>query len=170
MTEVAVPPSDGWFARRVRRPIVALLLAGATPEKLALSLALGLVLGVFPMIGATTLLCAAAAVMLRLNLVAIQIVNYLAYPVHLALLIPMVRAGEWVYGVEPIPLSLGVLRDSLRADAMGTVRRLWRTELYAMTAWSLAAPLLVVAGYFAFLPLLRALALRLRRGPVPDVL
>lgn len=159
---VAAP--EGRFARRVRRPIMALLQAGATPEKLALSLALGLALGIFPVVGATTLMCVAVALALRLNLVAIQIVNYLAYPVHLALLIPFVRVGEWICGAEPIPLSIALLQAGLRADLGGTLRRLWRTEVHAITAWSLTAPFLAVVAYFAFLPLLRALARKLA-GP-----
>ncbi len=41
-----------------------------TPEKMALSLALGGALGVFPALGCTTLLCTLVAIVLRLNLPA----------------------------------------------------------------------------------------------------
>lgn len=158
-------PRGTFWELRVRRPLVALLRAGATPEKLALGMALGLTLGIFPVLGVTTLLCALAALALRLNPVAIQLVNYLVYPVHLGLLLPFVRLGERLVGVEPIPLSLRVRRASLAEDTWGTVRRLWRTELHAITAWGVVAPFLAVAAYAVFLPLLRALAARLRQPP-----
>ena len=68
--------SEGFFYRRLARPILELLRQGVTPEKIALSVALGAALGVFPAIGLSTTLCAIAALVLRLNLPAIQIVNY----------------------------------------------------------------------------------------------
>ena len=39
---------ESFFRRRIARPIVELLHQGVTPEKMALSLALGVALGVFP--------------------------------------------------------------------------------------------------------------------------
>jgi uncharacterized protein (DUF2062 family) len=158
---------ESFWVRRVRKPIVALLRAGATPEKLALSLGLGLVLGVFPVLGTTTVLCFLVALALRLNPVAIQLTNYLVYPVHIALLLPFVRLGEHLYGAEPVPLSPAVLRERFAADAWGALGGLWHTVLHAITAWSLVAPLLVAACYFALLPLLRALAARTRERAVP---
>lgn len=68
-----------WY-RRVLDPILALLRQGVTPEKIAISIVLGVILGVFPVLGATTLLCAGAAILFRLNLPAIQLVNYVMYP------------------------------------------------------------------------------------------
>ena len=73
-------------------------LAGLSPEEVALILTLGLVLGVFPVIGCPTMMCAAAAVALRLNLPAIQLVNQLSSPLQLALLIPLGRAGARILG------------------------------------------------------------------------
>jgi uncharacterized protein (DUF2062 family) len=47
------------------------------PRKISLCIALGFALGVFPVLGMTTLLCAFSAFALRLNLPAIQVVNFL---------------------------------------------------------------------------------------------
>ena len=82
-----------WWQRRVVAPIVQQLRQGITPQKIALTLALGGVLGIFPILGATTLLCGIAGVWLRLNQPIIQLVNYLVYPLQIALLIPFYRAG-----------------------------------------------------------------------------
>lgn len=51
-------PEEGFFYRRLIRPILDLLRQGVTPEKIALSIALGGALGVFPALGSTTALCA----------------------------------------------------------------------------------------------------------------
>ena len=50
----------GFFGQRLVPPLRSLLAQGLTPDALALSLAVGMTLGLFPIIGATTLLCLAA--------------------------------------------------------------------------------------------------------------
>src|SRR5256885_328582 len=70
-------------ARRIIAPILAQLRQGITPEKIALTLALGAALGIFPILGASTLLCAIAGIWLRLNQPVIQLTNYLVYPLQL---------------------------------------------------------------------------------------
>lgn len=69
-------------------------------EKLALTVALGLVLGVFPILGLPTVLCGLAAVVCRLNFPALQVINYLAYPLQLALLWPFSHFGAELFGVS----------------------------------------------------------------------
>jgi uncharacterized protein (DUF2062 family) len=75
--------------RRVFAPLIALLAEGVTPRKLAMSLALGIVIGLVPILGVSTALCALAAVALRLTMPAIQLVNYLLTPLQLLLIIPL---------------------------------------------------------------------------------
>ena len=60
MSEPGAEAPPGFWRRRLGDPLVSLLAQGLTPERLALSLAAGLVLGLFPIVGATTLLCLAA--------------------------------------------------------------------------------------------------------------
>ena len=56
-----------FWQRRVVALIVTQLKQGTTPEKIALTIALGVTLGVFPILGATTFLCAVAGVWLKLD-------------------------------------------------------------------------------------------------------
>ena len=86
--------NEGFFSGRLVRPLLDLLRQGVTPEKIALSVTLGVMLGVFPVLGSTTALCALAAFAWQLSLPAIQIANYFVYPLQLALLIPFFRAGR----------------------------------------------------------------------------
>src|SRR3954466_5116036 len=88
-----------FLRRRLVEPVLKLLRQGATPEKIPLSLAFGLGIGIFPVLRISTVLCTVLALALRLNLPAIQLVNYLASPVQLALIIPFVRVGELVLGL-----------------------------------------------------------------------
>ena len=142
------------------QPILALLTQGITPEKIALSLAIGIAVGVFPMLGTTTLLCAGLAIVLGLNLPAMQLVNYLVYPAQIALLIPFMRLGEWIFSAQPLPLSLSQILAMVKADAMHAIAELWHSTMLAVVGWSLTAPVFVLCFYFLMTPLLRRLARR----------
>jgi len=101
--------------------LIASLQAGISPQRLALTLALGFAIGCLPVIGIPTALCVVVAIALRLNVPAIQAANYLAMPLQLVLILPFVRMGGWMFSsgqkyrlaTTPIPASLiGILRAS----------------------------------------------------------
>jgi uncharacterized protein (DUF2062 family) len=155
---------DGFLQRKLVRPIIALLKQGVTPEKIALSVALGAALGVFPVFGCTTALCAIVALALRLNLPAIQFVNYLMGPVQIVLLIPFFRLGEKLFRAPHLPLSVPRIYGMIHASMSGAIRLLWTTTWHAILAWSLVAPVFVAAVYVVLTPLLR----RALRRPTVD--
>ena len=147
-----------FFHRRIVRPILDLLLQGITPEKIALSIAFGLVLGVFPALGWTTLLCLFVALRLRLNVPAMQLVNYLAYPLQLMLLVPFIRAGEVLFRAPRLSLSLPQIFAMIHAGVWQAIKALWVATLHAIAAWALIAPLAVYSIYRLLAPVLRKIA------------
>ena len=148
----------GFFHRRMVRPIVDLLTQGITPEKIALSIAFGLVLGVFPALGWTTLLCLLVAVWLKVNVPAMQLVNYLAYPLQLALLVPFIRAGEVLFRAPNLVISLPQILAMVRADVWHAITALWVATMHAIVAWALIAPVAVYLIYKILSPILTRLA------------
>lgn len=156
-----------WFHRRVLEPLKAQLLQGVSPGKLALALALGVVVGVFPVLGSTTALCALAALALRLNQPAIQVANYLAYPLQLLLFIPFFQAGAALLGAPPVSFTLTQLQAELSADLGGTVLRYLSANLRAVAAWALVAPLATLLLQFALRLLLSRLPLPAAAPPGP---
>lgn len=129
-----------WFRTRIRDPILAMLHQGLSPEGLAWSLSVGLALGTIPLLGTSTLLCIGVALAFRLNQPAMQVANYLAYPLQLVLLIPFIRLGERLFGVPPLPLSLPVIQVTLKAGAWNAVTLLWSSLWHAGVAWLLVVP------------------------------
>jgi len=157
-------PGASWWRRRVVAPILLQLKQGITPQQVALTLALGAVLGIFPILGASTPLCLLAGVWLRLNQPLIQLVNYLVYPAQLLLLIPFYRTGERLFGAEPVPIvNIPELIARFGADPWQFVLAYGRVGLYGIAVWCLVAPLLTVLGYALLKPMLQALAARARR-------
>jgi uncharacterized protein (DUF2062 family) len=156
--------NEGFFERRLVRPVIELLRHGVTPDKIALSIALGVALGIFPVLGSTTLLCAIAALLLRLNLPAIQVVNYFVYPLQIALLIPFYRLGEKLFRANHLPLSVPQIYAMIRASTSNAVRALWTTTWHAIVVWCFVAPLCAAVVYLILTPALRRVA---RRKIVP---
>jgi uncharacterized protein (DUF2062 family) len=146
---------EGFFKRRLVRPILELLRQGVTPEKIALSVALGAVLGVFPAVGWSTTLCVIAAIGLRLNLPAIQIVNYFVYPAQIALLVPFFRWGEKLFRAPHFPISVPRIYALFHAGAWIAIKLLWTTIWHAIVVWGMLAPVFIGLLYAILLPLLR---------------
>jgi uncharacterized protein (DUF2062 family) len=146
---------EEFFHRRMIRPILDLLRQGVTPEKIALSVALGAALGVFPALGWSTMLCAIAAIVLRLNLPAIQIVNYFVYPAQIALLVPFFRWGEKLFRAPHFPISVPQIYALFHAGAWMAIKLLWSTTWHAIVAWSLLAPVFAGVVYMILTPVLR---------------
>ncbi len=149
----------GFLRRKLLEPVLLQFQHGVTADKLALSLAMGVALGVFPVLGVTTILCAAAAAWLRLNQVAIQAVNYLVYPLQLLLYIPFLRLGARLFGTQPVASSLAQIQAEMRADLGRTVAAYASANLRAIVVWALLAPALLALLHFALRPLLARLPL-----------
>ncbi len=162
MTNPDLVPESFWRGR-IRAPIVAQLRQGITAEQIALTLALGGVLGIFPILGACTVLCAIAAVGLKLNQPIIQLVNYLVYPLQVVLLLPFYRAGETLFGQPHVPIfSVVELIDRFRAGPWQFLLDYGMVALYGIAVWCLLAPLLTGAIYLGLRPLLQRLARRIK--------
>ena len=76
---------------------------GISPQRLALTLALGFAIGCIPVIGIPTALCLVVALGLRLNMPAIQAANYAAMPFQIAFIFPFVRFGGWLFSSSAHP-------------------------------------------------------------------
>ena len=141
-----------FFKRSLVSPLLNLLKQGIEPDKLALSVGLGVSLGIFPVIGATTILCTAFGFLFRVNQVAIQLVNYFAYPLQLILFIPFFHLGAWLFQTEPLPFSVEQIFTMLTADTLATIEALWLANLRAVVAWILIGPLLSFSLYRILTP------------------
>lgn len=161
-----VAPSRTSWQRHVIDPIAVQLTQGITPEKIALTLAVGSGLALFPILGTTTLLCLIAGILLRLNQPIIQIVNALCTPIHLPVIFFMVRLGSWMFNVQSAHVGIRMMNHMLWDDPRDFFERFGVTALHAIAAWALLAPFWMVIIYVFALPVLRE-ALR-RQTLVPS--
>jgi uncharacterized protein (DUF2062 family) len=145
-----------FFTSSFKRNAAGWLRQGISPQRLALTLALGFAVGCIPVIGVPTLLCAALALALRLNQPAIQAANYAAMPLQLVLIAPFVRLGGKLLASNPTQaLASGV---PLHLSVWGASTQLGSLAGRALFAWMLfAGP--------AVMLITLALTLMLRRIP-----
>jgi uncharacterized protein (DUF2062 family) len=148
----------GWRALDL---LHAQLRQGVTAEKIALTLAIGLMLGLFPIFGTTSALCVLAALRLRLNQPIIQLVNWFVAPLQLPGMYFFARIGERLTGSAPVAFSISGLVQQFRASPLRFLQLFGMTGLRAVLAWLLIAPLIAALVYVLALPPLRHLA-RLR--------
>jgi uncharacterized protein (DUF2062 family) len=149
---------DLW-ERNIVKPVITLLKQGISHEKIALSIAIGITLGIFPVLGATTALCAFAAFILRLNLPAIQLVNFVVYPLQLFLLVPFLRAGGWLFGDQRFSKLGREIINLIQNDLWGSFGMLWNLTVYAVVLWLIISPIIIVVLYKILKPALMRLPL-----------
>jgi uncharacterized protein (DUF2062 family) len=131
------------------------LRQGISPGRLALTLALGFAIGCIPVVGIPTLVCAALALALRLNLPAIQAANYAAMPLQLLLIVPFVRLGGWLFDAGPIHAAqVAALLHTLPVYLLSQLAGLFG---HALLAWLLIAVPFVVLLTLTLTVLLRHL-------------
>jgi uncharacterized protein (DUF2062 family) len=140
--------------------LLHLLRQGLTPEKLALSIALGAGLSCFPIFGTTTLLCTIVALAFRLNLPAIQVGNYLVLPLQLGLFVPFLRLGERLFRAPHLPLSPERLLAMAKASPNEAVKLLLSGQWHAVVGWLVVVPEMTILLALLLRPLMRLLLAR----------
>jgi uncharacterized protein (DUF2062 family) len=160
-------PGTSLFQRRIITPLLDLLRVGCSPRKLAWSLAAGLVIGINPLLGSTTLVCLLLAFVLRLNLVASQIANHVVYPLQLALFLIFIRIGDKFFHTGRMPLSGHALFYGARHHPLATTRLLWTWEWHALIVWAIFSAIAAPAIALILTPMLHRLLHRLHKHPVP---
>jgi uncharacterized protein (DUF2062 family) len=145
---VLVPePIREWFRCHVLRPLLRVLRGGVTPRRLAWSLALGMVVGINPSVGLTTLLVVLLAWLFGLNKFASLIGTNVVAPLHLLLFIPFIELGVHLFHTRKLPMDRRQL-EHLSHHPLRLFRDIWQWEWHALIIWGAVAaitmPLLAV--------------------------
>ncbi|MEY3712958.1 MAG: hypothetical protein RL321_578 [Pseudomonadota bacterium] len=153
-----------WLKKRLIDPLLALLRQGLSPSDLALCVALGIGIGLFPVLGVSTPALTVLALTLRLNLAAIQLVSYAISPLQLALIIPFMRLGESVLGSAPQPMTISAAMELLTQGVLYAIVTLWDAIIHATLGWLLIAPICIFVTYKILVPVFSRLSTTLNSG------
>ncbi len=155
-TPAAQAPPPSWLRRRLLNPLLGVLRQGLSAKQLALTVALGVVIGAIPLMGAITTVATLVALRLRLNVAALQLMSHLMTPLQLVLIIPLLRQGARLMGnTQENELTLTNVRHLFANDWRAALQLLWRAEVGAMVIWLLAAIPVVAILYVVLKPLFK---------------
>ena len=152
-----------WWKRWFVQPVINQIRQGISVDKLAWTIAIGCAAGVFPIMGMTTVVAFLAASFLRLNQPVIQVVCHALYVAHLALILPFIQLGQWVFGADPITGSIPALLKEFFSSPGQFAQDYWLAALQGIVAWIIVAiPLILIVRLFT-LPILKATANRIEK-------
>jgi len=117
----------------MKQKMATWLRQGISPERLALTLALGIAIGCIPVVGVTTALCMVAALTLRLNFPVIQAANWAAMPLQVLLIVPFVRLGGRLFGFGSNPAFNANIM--LHTSPLALVSQVGGLAGHALLAW-----------------------------------
>lgn len=137
---------------------------GITPQKLAVTIALGIVLGIMPIFGLTTLLCTLCAFRFKLNLPALLLICYLMSPLHLILYIPFIQLGLAIFNFTDFNLTLSQVTALFKQNWQLALKAIWVANLAGMLIWLILAGPLTFLFYVLLLPVLRKMVKTIPRS------
>ena len=146
---------------KITQKIRQLLAEGTTPKKLALTIAMGIIFGLFPVVGVTSALCFGAAIPLRLNLIFIQAVNYLFYPLQLILFIPYMKAGNHLFNLTQHTVDYQHMLHIIKTDVWSALGEFGYLILSAILLWAIIALPLSIILYSSSLKYIKRLHIKI---------
>jgi uncharacterized protein (DUF2062 family) len=152
------PRASSLWRKFLVDPVLTQLRQGITPEKIAATIAASVALGIFPVLGSTTLLCTLAGVFFRLNQPVLQAVNFAVYPLQLGLIPLFIRLGETLYGAPHLPFSIPQLLAKFKAAPLAFFHDFAMTFVHCVSAWLLVVPWVSLALFYLLRPVLKRIA------------
>jgi len=136
---------------------------GLTPEKIAFSLTLGIVSGLFPVIGMTTVLSIGLTILFRQNLLIVQSVQWILALVQIVLIIPFMRFGAFLLNHNVVHITMKQINHAFQPGMISGIKTLGVFHLYGIFTWIILAIPASAILYFTFLAVFQK---RIRRQEV----
>ena len=156
-----------WFIRKYNSIILvikSLLTQGISPQKISFAMAIGFIVGTFPILGTHTLMGVALAFVFRLNQVAVYLGSWLSAPVYVLLLLPSLRAGEYLMKAPPMELDAFVEGLKRMIHSWKDFIEVWteygHSILHIIIGWIPLAAIVGLVVYFTTLYLSKVVASR----------
>jgi uncharacterized protein (DUF2062 family) len=132
-----------------------------TPRELSQAISLAVICGLFPFLGATTLLTLGVGIALRLNQPVMQTINYLLSGVQLLMIPVYVQLGAMILSANADNFSVSLMLEALREGSfIDFLKQFGTAGWYAFIAWLISAPLVVAIAFITVSPLINRLAAR----------
>lgn len=121
---------------------------GLTAEKLAFSATIGVVAGLFPVIGATTIVSLLLTMLFRQNLLVVQSVQWIMALAQLVLIIPFMQFGAYILNAQALHINLDLINLAFQPGFLAGLKTVGIFHLYAILTWTILSVPAGAISYF----------------------
>ena len=136
------------YLKKKKASVVRHLKAGMSYRKLALTIVLGIAVGLMPVIGITTIICFFMAYIFRLNHLIIQAAQFTAFPLQLLLIVPFYKIGHLLFWKGEAFFTRTHIKNIFIHAFTETSWNFFMDTISAVGAWFLIAIVPSVVSYF----------------------
>jgi len=143
------------FRDKLLVPIRLVPKNGLSAEKLAFSIAIGIVAGLFPVIGATTVVSLLLTWIFKQNILVVQSVQWALALVQVLLIVPFIRLGAFILQVPRCSISIEQINLAFKPGVLEGIKAIGVLQLYGIFTWLLIAVPLGAICYFSALKIFK---------------
>ncbi len=136
------------FTNKVLIPFRLVPGEGLSAENLAFSITIGIVAGMFPVFGATTLLSLFLAILFRQNLLVVQSVQWIMALFQIMLIIPFMQFGAFLLNHPALHIDITQINHAFRPGLLSGIRTIGIFHLYAILTWTILSVPAGAASYY----------------------
>lgn len=137
------------WQNRVRKPVMRELTRGISPGRVALASILGMISATWPQIGTNPIMALLLSWVFRCNKAITSGISLVFTPLQYALMIPFLRLGETLLGVEHFETTVPDIIYIVVTDPIGSFAILGMPLVHAIVGWISAW---LVLGPLSFFP------------------
>ena len=123
---------------------------GIPPDKMAFSITLGMVTGVFPVLGATTAISLLFTMLFRQNVLVVQSVQWIMAMLQVILIVPFMQLGALILKARSVDISLHQINISFQHGFFTGIKTVGVLHLYAIFTWTLLSIPAAFILYYTF--------------------
>ncbi len=128
---------------------------GLSPEKLAFSITIGIICGIFPVFGTTTMLSLLLTGLFRQNLLVVQSVQWTMALFQIILIIPFMQFGAYLLNQQQLHITIEQVKLAFHPGMMAGIKTIGIFHLYGILTWSLLLFPLASSSYFICLAIFK---------------
>jgi len=138
------------FTQKVLIPFRLIPEAGLSANKLALSITIGIIAGLFPVIGATTILSLFLTMLFRQNLLVVQSVQWTMALFQILLIIPFMQVGAYILSQQALHINIEQISLAFKPGIISGIKTIGIFHLYAIFTWVILSIPTGAISYFVF--------------------
>lgn len=144
--------------KRTKEVLRNQLRRGLTVRQATMAVVLGLVGGIFPILGCSQIAVISLVAPFRLNQPIAVAFSFIAFPVKILLIVPFLRFGEFLFRADPLPFDIVAFTSEWMAAPMATTQATAMSFVHVIVAWMVAAPFIAIVLYLIAYPPTRRIA------------